>query len=167
MLRSLMFMGFWDEWEDRFESNSQTYITPMNEAVVSEANNIPVEENQTETQKAKEVWLHVYRTTKYSLSDVWKTPEETLEDGIGDCEDVDFLMLSILPHKGIDEAFLVIGDLVRSSGRRAAHTWVEVNGTVMDPTGRPEDVRRVSYDERRRFRIVYDGIQTDTEEVEA
>lgn len=55
--------------------------------------------------------------------DVWQRPRFTLLQGGGDCEDLAFVVLSLLVHEGIT-AQLAIGQLITPSGA-VGHAWVE------------------------------------------
>jgi hypothetical protein len=96
---------------------------------------------------------------RYKLSKQWKKPSRTLAEGVGDCEDLDFLVLSLFPHYGITDGELVIGVLKTQTERPGLHTWVELDGRVIDPTGLPNDVKQITYDPYRRFRLNYSGFK--------
>jgi len=148
----------WSYWSDRFTDNSDRYITPENVMVKDEADMVRMSATDDKSQKVDEVWEHIYSEIRYSLSKEWKEPAETLKEGVGDCEDVDFLMVSMLPNVGVTEGIvIVIGDLVRDTGRSTAHVWVEVDGEIADPTAHPSVVGQLEYDEQERFPIKFDN----------
>lgn len=156
-IKSLAYRAFWAGWEDRFTRNTGKFITPQDPLVIEEANKINVGRNATDVEKAKKVWLHVREIVRYKLSKKWKTPREAITSGTGDCEDMDFLMISMLPHLGVGKADLVIGNLILPIRDGGPHTWVKIQGNVMDPTGSPEDVKKVDYEQKKRFEIRFNG----------
>lgn len=155
VLRSIMMEKFWRDWEDRFMREHDRFITPSSNLVQEESNKVGGSCCGGCIQKATNVWLHINRNIQYKLSKKWKTPDGTLKDGIGDCEDMDFLMLSMLPHTGVEKAKLAAGHL-KTPSNSGPHTWVVVNGKVMDPTGTPQDVQRAEYRKEIEFSINYE-----------
>lgn len=156
LFRDLILDRFWSGWIERFEGDVDTYITPTHPAVVREVDEVG-DLVGDDYDKAKELWLHVRNSIRYSLSKKWKTPAETLSSGVGDCEDLDFLLLSMFPHYGITDGELVIGSLRTQSDRIGLHTWIEIDSRIIDPTGHPRDVDGVAYKEVERFNIQYEG----------
>lgn len=154
-IRDLILRPFWDGWIERFNSEKDSLITPSNPVVLSEVERIGTIEGSDE-EVVNALWNHITTTIQYRLSKKWKTPEETLRSGIGDCEDMDFLLLSLLPNYGIYDAKLVIGLITTQRDRNGLHVWVEHNGRVIDPTGQPEDVEGVRYEPTHKFTIRYD-----------
>lgn len=136
---------FWENWISRFDNNVGTYITPQNKKVSKETNMIDIENTNKET--ALNAWMHVRDKIEYSLSKEWKTPQETLEDKVADCEDFTFLLASMFPNLGIKESRMVVGDLIFPDGVRQFHTWNEVDGRIIDATGSIEVVDMLEYDE--------------------
>lgn len=143
---------FWKGWKDRFEANTDTYITPNNPTVV-QATNKADSGSITDKDKAMDIWRYIYNNTEYSLSKEWKEPAQTLNEGIGDCEDVTFLAASMLPNLGVDNFKVVIGDMKFPSSKEELHTWVEVDGLVIDPTGKPDESPEVQYTPVQSYRI--------------
>lgn len=60
--------------------------------------------------------------------DYWKTPKETLETGSGDCEDLSFLLASLLWSNDI-ESLIVVGTF-----NGEGHMWVEVDDKIYETT---------------------------------
>jgi predicted transglutaminase-like cysteine proteinase len=58
---------------------------------------------------------------KHNKIDFWQFPFETLRGGTGDCEDMSFLLASILLQLGLYDVRVVVGKL---NGK--GHAWVEV-----------------------------------------
>jgi transglutaminase-like putative cysteine protease len=143
---------FWDDWEEKFEENRYKYITPQHPAVIRAANRANVR-GGTDKEKAKSAWWRVYKQVKYTLSKEWKTPDQTLRERAGDCEDVSFLIASMLPNMGVTGHELVIGDLIFPDGKRELHVWVDVDGLAVDPTGSPKLSGKVTYEPVKRYVI--------------
>ena len=152
-LENVVMRGFWNDWIERFKYNAGDYITPDNERVISAVDEVDVSGADSDVEKAHRVWGFITHEIEYKLSKEWKEPEETLRDKIGDCEDMDFLAISMLENMGIDDANLVVGNLSKPSGGGGAHAWVSVDGAVIDPTGRPETVKDLEYQEVHTFQI--------------
>lgn len=144
---------FWTNWINRFHRIQEELITPNNGKVKQEAKKIDIPDGADDVERAKKVWLHIEDTITWDLTKKWQEPEELLETKVGDCEDMDFLMISMLPHVGVYNAKLKIGDLVKPSGGGGPHTWVVVDGVDMDPTGLPRDVKRIDYEPVHTFNI--------------
>ncbi len=141
------------EWIDKFEDTPNEYITPGNPRVIEEARSIQFAGEENEVEVAKKVWSHIADKIDWKLSKEWKQPEETLVSGMGDCEDLVFLMLSILPNVGVTDAKMVIGYLDDGIKEPYPHVWVNVDGVVMDPSGHPEEVDKMEYRPRETFKI--------------
>lgn len=156
IITDILLQRFWSGWIERFESNSDKYITPNHPLVLDEVDKVGDIVGGDE-EKALELWIHILENIQYRLSKKWKTPAETLTSGIGDCEDMDFLLLSMFPHYGITDGELVIGSLETWNGRKGLHTWVEIDGGVVDPTGDPVEVDAVNYSAVKRFSMDYKG----------
>jgi len=135
---------FWSRWRGRFVGNHHKYITPENE-LVRQVSEKAKDENILDEPHVQ-AWKYVAETVRYRLSKEWKTPQETIVERTGDCEDVDFLVASMLPHFGINKFKLKIGYLNKSSGSREAHTWLVVGGEVVDPTAMPEQIVEHGYE---------------------
>jgi len=145
---------FWIEWEDKFEDDSNSYITPQHPEVGEAASVAMPVAGSTDEQVARAAWRYVYENVDYVLSEEWKTPAQTLREGTGDCEDVTFLIASMLPNMGIDRSSIVIGNLVFPNGKEELHTWNEVNGTVIDATGSQESSELSEYNPETTYKIV-------------
>lgn len=157
-LRQIIMAPLWSYWTDRFTSNSDKYITPENVMVRDEADMVGTPPSNERMEIVEDVWEHIYSEIRYSLSKEWKEPAETLKEGVGDCEDVDFLLVSMLPNVGVNEGIeIVIGDLIRNTGRTSAHTWVEVDGKIVDPTAHPSVIGSLDYDAKERFPIKFEN----------
>jgi hypothetical protein len=76
---------------------------------------------------------------RYVTFDYWSFPAETLTTGYGDCEDVSFLLASILRSRlSEDEVFVTIGTF-----RDFGHAWVTLgDGLVLEATSTPEAPRK-------------------------
>ncbi len=153
-LMSFLRHPFWEEWEEKFTENHSEYITPENSSVKKAAGDVAVSDCCGSNDPVTWVWRYIYNEIEYDLSEKWKTPAETLKSGTGDCEDVDFLFLSMIPHFGIDKAYLVVG-MLDTGQSESPHTWVEVDGHVVDPTGLGKHVQKAEYNERKRFEVEY------------
>ena len=145
--------SLWRRWEKRFEDEIHKFITPDDELVIDMTQETGFLHGSSDWQKAKKAWVHVYKNIDYELSLEWKEPRQTIEEGIGDCEDVTFLLASMFPNMGINESYLAIGDLEFPDGRVEEHTWNIVEGNIADATGSPEDVKGLRYHEKRKWLI--------------
>lgn len=146
---------FWDSWEDEFLSSVGEYITPNTNSVEDFSEEIPKPEGASDKQIAKESWLYIVNNVNYRLGKEWLTPDELLDRGEGDCEDMVFLFLSTLPNLGIDSAEMHIGYLVKEVGSKGPHVWAEVDGMVVDPTGYPEDAEQLDYETVEEYKIEF------------
>ncbi len=146
---------FWDKWEDKFLSNAEDYITPNEPEVKAAVSNAGVCDSCGVAEKADAVWEYVYDRVDYKLSDEWKEPKQTLEEGVGDCEDVSFLAASMLIRAGVEEFDYVIGYL-ESDGPDEKHTWLEVDGEIVDPTSPAGGNGGIEYTPEQRFVIKHD-----------
>ena len=76
------------------------------------------------------VWNLVYTAIPHTpdIKNYWRTPEETLCDGKGDCEDKAILALAICNLKRIRA--VMIGGLIKNpnSEEKYGHTWLETPG---------------------------------------
>lgn len=136
---------FWDNWLDRFDRETDKFITPNNEVVVKAVDSLDVTKNSSKMDKVEAVWNYVFDNVEYKLSKKWKTPEETIDSGIGDCEDVTFLTSSMLLRLGVNN-FMCTGDLVdKEDGSKELHTWNRVGDVLIDTTGAPEDMDGLKY----------------------
>ena len=59
---------------------------------------------------------------KYYQPDLWQFPLETLRDGTGDCEDMCFLLASVLIELGVHDVRVTLG-----TWREEGHAWIEVS----------------------------------------
>jgi len=82
----------WPYWTERFEDESGKFITPNNSLVQSAVSESGARSETTPAPKAMACWLWVNDNVQYDLSKRWKTPEQTITEGLGDCEDVTFLL---------------------------------------------------------------------------
>ena len=97
---------------------------------------------QAEGVKVFEPPVALISETRY---DFWQMPAETLAEGIGDCEDMTFVGVSVLRNRlSADEVFANIG-LWEGYG----HAWITVlnNGQarVVEPTRAPQWPLRLEY----------------------
>lgn len=147
--------SFWDNWSDRFVKERNKYITPFNSAVKSELDNIDLCGSCGDWKDIVSIWSYVFNNYEYELSKEWKKPKQTIAKGVGDCEDLDFLTASLIMSDSVDEIELVLGYLIYKDGSKAEHTWLRYNGKTIDPTGTPEMVSNLSYNEIKSFEIVF------------
>jgi len=79
----------------------------------------------------KEVCYWIYKNIKYENeeNEFWKTPEETLDDRGGDCEDMAILLMAILYSQ-----FKIKGRLAHYFTDKGGHCIYEVNGEYYDCT---------------------------------
>lgn len=81
-------------------------------------------------------WMRQIRNFRYSDTDTWHTPAQTLKRRAGDCKDKAILLLDYFKSKGCADVKLVIGKLRPSS--KVTHAWVEWKHEgkwiILDPT---------------------------------
>lgn len=152
ILDELVEEKFFDGWKGRFESNWQKYITPEDKRVKKWANEVETRAFG-DKGKAKEAHKYVYRNTEYKLSKKWKTPRQTIRSGIGDCEDLTFLVGSMLPGAGVESHELHLGKIRFPSGESDYHTWSQVGDVVVDATGSRESTKRIEYKTETKWEI--------------
>lgn len=147
---------FWDSWADRFTSNANEYITPEDEAVKNAVEDAELCDDCDENDKVDSIWEYVNEKVNHKLSKKWKTPSETLDSQIGDCEDVSFLAASMLLNVGIGGFEFVIGDMTGTGNDLTKHTWLEVNGRIVDPTTPVGANEHLEYRKEMGFKIMED-----------
>lgn len=154
--------SFYRNWSKRFSNNRDKFITPNNLRVKDEAEKADLTPYDDDINRAFRLWDYSNRNYRYSLSKKWKTPQETIIDKVGDCEDFTFLLASMFPHGDIEESRIVLGEIVAvmEDGKRkdfkgdvSAHTWNEVDGNIIDATTTPEQVNKFVYKEYEHFTI--------------
>jgi len=143
---------FWDKWEDKFMGNFNDYITPSEPAVKAAIRNAGVCSKCDREQKVTDVWEYVYESVDYELTKEWKTPKETLDSGTGDCEDVCFLAASMLIQSEVSGFDFVIGEM-NGTGDKEKHTWLDVDGRIVDPTNGVGENENMEYTPEKRFTI--------------
>lgn len=115
--------------------NPNDFITPRDPAVQSVAGSIISKLGSGDTPAARMREAYNYVTlniryvadvAEYGHPEVWAMPSETLKRRVGDCEDLSFLLCSLLHALGI-QARVMFGEW-----RGTAHAWVEaaVNGAA-------------------------------------
>lgn len=144
---------FWTWWRNRLTRNSTKFITPDNRYVRKELREIDLDSG-SEEQTIINTWKHVHNTIEYKLSKEWKTPQETIKEGVGDCEDFTFLIASMMNNVGVEDNIIQAGKLTYPHGKESLHTWNAINGMVVDGTGMPEDIRKLKYKKVLEFEVV-------------
>lgn len=154
VIRKLLLQRFWDDWRDRFLSESDIYITPYSSGVQKAVSSLNISSSDDDVTKAVRAWGYVHKNVDYVLSKRWKTPDETLEEGIADCEDYTFLLASMFEAMGLENHQIRVGDIKLPDGRTEQHTWNIVNGRIVDGTGEPNDVEHIQYKTVFEFNMV-------------
>lgn len=85
-------------------SKAQSYITPFNSAVLSKLESLTKGDYSEESfeENLDAVYYYTLSTTykydedKWGVGDYWQTPEVTIADGTGDCEDHALLLQSLI-----------------------------------------------------------------------
>lgn len=125
--------------------NPADFITPEDPAITALAQEIRAKlgEQDSSTARLREAYNYVTANVKYvtdmrvfGYEEVWQKPSSTLQRGIGDCEDLSFLVCSLLQALGV-QARVVFG---KYNG--GGHAWVEagagdVGGILETTTGQP------------------------------
>lgn len=143
---------FWDNWESRFSMNSHKYIKPQQPEVADLVGSLNVMSNQTDIGIARDISDWIAGNHEYNLTKRWRKPEDTINEGMGDCEDFTFLLASILPHYGVTDFSVVAGDAI-SDGYKELHVWLEIDGEVIDPTATSLQAEDVEYQSEITFDI--------------
>lgn len=154
VIEQLALRRFWIEWDDKFDSQPDRWITPNDSLVMGEVESVDVDQSLPDREKALRVWNHVRQITEYKLSKEWKEPRQTIIESTGDCEDYCFLIPSMLANMGVEECKLTVGFLERPH-RRQAHVWNVVDGMVVDATGTPDVVKGMDYIKRREWNLKF------------
>lgn len=144
--RSKLYGDFWSDWIDRFEDEKEVIITPDNPAVLRYAKKIGLDRGSDSWSDVTDLWQRVYDDIEYKLTWEWSTPENTLFVGFGDCEDLSFLLSSLLPHAGFNEFEFEIGYLNGQGVDDEEHVWLKVDGNIVDATGPPGNPEHYDYD---------------------
>lgn len=147
-------LTLWPDWEERFSDEYNDYITPNNPTVVRAVNESDALQRNTPQGMAESCWQWVITNTEYKISKEWKTPEETINSGVGDCEDVTFLIASMVASLGVSGSKVVAGYLTKPNGEPEPHTWNVVDGMIVDATGSPSDVQNIRYDREFAYTIM-------------
>lgn len=142
---SSLFGRFWSDWVERFENERDVIITPDNPAVLRYAKKIGASRMGKNFSNVEKIWQRVYDDVEYKLTWEWSTPENTLFVGFGDCEDLSFLISSLLPHIGYDEFKFEIGYLKGMGVDNEEHVWLKVDGEIVDATGQPGNPDNYEY----------------------
>lgn len=125
--------------------NPGDFITPNDPAVQAVAQEIlrKVGSDDSSAGRLREAYnyvtlnvRYVTDTKAYGLEEVWQKPSLTLQRGLGDCEDMSFLLCSLLEALGV-RARLVFG-----TWKGQGHAWVEasvdgVGGILEATSGQP------------------------------
>lgn len=143
---------FWKDWEIRFKLNHPNYINPDNLAVVSAAESLQISESDSNKVITDTLWDFVRDNHGYNLTKRWREPEETLKEGVGDCEDYVFLIASLLPHFGINRYNIVAGEAFFNGGSEF-HVWMKVDGKIVDPTAPRDKVPNIEYEPELEFTV--------------
>lgn len=145
--------SFYNNWEEKFEEETEQYVTPNNSVVKGLSARVVSRDSETDVEKALDAWRWTYNNIKYKLSKRWKTPEETVSEGTGDCEDVTFLIASMLPNMGVKDNVIVLGKLKHKGKEPEYHTWNVVGNRVIDATGSMESVEKAKYIPETRYEV--------------
>ena len=144
---------FWSDWENEFKRRADELITPDAKPVKQAADKITVTPRLSRSGRVTKVWEYIAENVAYVLSEEWKTASETLTERSGDCEDVDFLFMSLAPHVGINRFQLRIGYLNYPDRTREAHTWLQVGDMIIDPTAYPSEISGKRYETKRKINV--------------
>lgn len=148
-----------DRWTQKFESDYQDYITPQSGSVRRTSNIIRKKIDGIDERQVINAW--VYDHIVYVGSNRWRKPESTLSNRRGDCEDVTFLIASMLPHFGYGRSKIEIGRLKMRSGEDEFHTWNRAKGDIIDGTAGPEMINEESYKKEESYIITYSNIERE------
>lgn len=131
-------------WANEFDNNYHRVITPDAPAVLEAAEEI--DNSQRPVKVVVDVWEWVTENINYVLTDSWRSPQEVIESGKGDCEDVSFTILSICLALDIEYMYVVLGRLKYPNKSRPPenHVWLEYDGYIIDGTVNPDSITNAS-----------------------
>lgn len=97
----------------------------------------------TPSSRLREAYNYVTLNIRYVLDvkqwgypEVWAMPDETLKRGLGDCEDLSFLLCSLLHALGV-RSRVVFGEW-KGRGHAWVEAWVDSTGGILEATsGQP------------------------------
>lgn len=84
----------------------------------------------------------------------WRTPSQTIQDKVGDCEDMAFLFVSLAISYGYDEDSICVcfGKIIDADGEEGGHAWVVIEQEgieyVIEPTLRVYPMNIVTFQSR-------------------
>lgn len=151
VFKDLMVNRFWADWDQKFKRANSQYIKPDHPVVVREAGSLNINTAQSDVDIANDLWDYVRDNYGYNLTKRWRHPEDTIDEGLGDCEDYCFLIGSLLPHFGVNE-FTIIAGKASFQEKSEFHVWMKVGDSIIDPTAAKWKVNKLSY----RPELVYD-----------
>ena len=165
LFESLRKQRFWIEWERKFlGSSGNPWIVPGNPSVKNAAKRAVKPSSVTESEMVDDVWRWVDKNIKYKLTKEWQRPPELLITKVGDCEDMSFLIASMLHSLGVEESKLLTGYVVRPSGKKMPHVWNEVNGEFIDGTVPHDNTRGIVYEVMDEYEIVTENYGQGTQD---
>lgn len=144
---------FWQNWADRFHREADSLITPDHQLVRHHASNIIVTPGMSKEQRAIQVWKYIAENIAYQLSEEWKPASKTIKDRRGDCEDVDFLFMSLAPHVQLSSFKMQIGNLTYPDKSSEAHTWIRIGDNIIDPTAYPQEIAGKRYKPKQSMQV--------------
>ena len=146
LFESLRKSRFWIEWQRKFENNADSvWIVPNNRKVSGVRKKAISNSSRTPKQKANDIWRWVYNNIDYQLRKKWQEPEVLIASGSGDCEDISFLIASVLHGSGVQQSKIGIGYILGPQGRQEPHVWNVVDGQIVDGTLPPDFEGEISY----------------------
>jgi|AntAceMinimDraft_17_1070374.scaffolds.fasta_scaffold15131_1 predicted transglutaminase-like cysteine proteinase len=98
------------------------FLTPQNEDIISVANYIASDNFNQYLEYVNENIEYIRDKISCGYSDCWSYPSETLQNGYGDCEDMSFLLASLLMAKFKKNSIRVVIGWHNRNG----HAWVEI-----------------------------------------
>ena len=125
--------------------NPADFVTPDDPSVQAVAREIVAKlgEGDNPTSRLREAYNYVALNVRYvtdtkvfGFEEVWQKPSSTLQRGLGDCEDLSFLLCSLLQALGV-RSRVVFGEYAGQG-----HAWVEasadsVGGILETTSGQP------------------------------
>lgn len=146
LFESLRKSRFWIEWQRKFENNADSVWIVPNDRTVKEVRKKSISNSsRTPTQKANDIWEWVDKNIDYNLRKEWQVPRELIASGSGDCEDISFLIASVLHGAGVKNSKIGIGYVVGPQGREEPHVWNVVDGRIVDGTLPPNFEGQLQY----------------------
>jgi transglutaminase-like putative cysteine protease len=144
VFKDIMVNRFWADWDQKFKRTYEMYVNPDHPDVKMEAERLNISKSQTDIEIAHDLWGYIREEYDYNLTKRWRQPQDTIHEGVGDCEDYCFLIASLLPHFGVNRFTIVAGEAVYQE-KGEFHVWMQIGDEIIDPTAAKWKVSKLDY----------------------